>query len=163
MNHIAPTDVRMAVPEDRDVILQLIAKLHEENGLLTISIPKITAAVDRYFSRDRVVIAVIGPVGAPVAGIFLEISTLIYSDDHLLVEQFNFVHPDHRRTTFARQLISYAKQVSDQLHLPLMIGILSNTRTEAKVRLYEQMLDKAGAYFIYGMDYLTAPGWKRAG
>jgi hypothetical protein len=40
--------------------------------------------------------------------------------------------------------------LADKLGMPLTIGVLSNHRTEAKVRFYERFLGKAaGAYWIY--------------
>lgn len=152
-------DVRLAVIEDRPAIVALTNELHGENGLFRIASGKVDHMLDRYFNREGAVIGVIGDVGAPVATIYLGIDQLVYTDDWALVEQWNFVHPEHRRTNYARQLIGYAKKVSDGLKLPLMVGILSNKRTEAKVRLYEQMLDKAGCYFIYGLEHATAPAW----
>lgn len=154
-----PVDVRLAVPEDRDAIIALTTELHGENGLFPRSEPKVQAMLDRHFNRERAIIGVIGPVGAPVATIYLDLTQVDYSDDWVLIEQFNFVHPDHRRSNYARQLIAYAKEVSDKLEMPLMIGILSNQRTEAKVRLYEQLLEKAGAYFIYNRRFSSAAAW----
>lgn len=158
--HIQPTDVRLALPQDRTSIANLTTMLHGENGLFSISPTKVDRMLDRYFDRQGAIIGVIGPVGEVAGVIYLGLEQLSYTDDWSLVEQFNYVAPDHRRSTYARQLIAYAKQVSDQMHIPLMVGILSNKRTEAKVRLYEQLLDKAGVYFCYGLQYASGPGWK---
>lgn len=152
-------DVRLALPEDRDAIQNLTTMLHGENGLFAISPGKVERMLDRYYRREGAVIGVIGEPGAPVATIYLGVDQLIYTDDWSLTEQWNFVHPDHRRSNYARQLIAYAKQVSDGMKMPLLIGILTNKRTEAKVRLYEQMLEKVGGYFIYGREYVTTPAW----
>lgn len=152
-------DVRMAAPEDRQAIHDLTTLLHGENGLFSIAPGKVERMLDRYYKREGAVIGVIGEVGAPVATIYLGVDQLVYTDEWTLVEQFNFVHPDHRRTNYARQLIAYAKHISDGMGMPLLIGILSNKRTEAKERLYGQMLEKAGSYFIYGRSHLTAPAW----
>lgn len=150
-----PQDVRLAVPDDRPGLVDLTAMLHGENGLFSLSLKKRDALLDRYYNRDCAIIGVVGEVGAPVASIYLSLTQPEYTDDYALVEVWNFVHPDHRRSTYARQLIAYAKHLADEMKLPLCIGILSNTRTEAKVRLYEQLLDRAGAYFIYGGQYAT--------
>ncbi len=41
-----------------------------------------------------------------------------------------------------------------------MIGILSNKQTEAKMRLYDQVLHRAGGYYIYGLEHADgAPRW----
>lgn len=153
-------DVRLAVIEDRPAIVALTTQLHGENGLFRIAPDKVDRMIDRYFDRKGAVIGVIGEIGNPVATIYMGLDQLIYTDDWALVEQWNFVHPDHRRSNYARQLIAYAKKTADALRVPLMVGILSNKRTEAKARLYEQMLERAGSYFIYGIEYLTVPAWR---
>lgn len=152
--------VRMAEPADRARLHDLMILLHGENGLFSISPSKVDAMLDRYYNRERTMIGVIGDVGDPVAAIYLEITQVVYSDDWMLCEQFAFVHPDHRRSHHARQLIAYAKTAADALKLPLMIGILSNKRTEAKMRLYDEMLPRAGGYYVYGLEHADgAPRW----
>ncbi len=135
---LKPIDVRLAVPEDRDGLVRLTDMLHGENGLFSLSPRKRDGLLDRYYRREAAIMGVIGDVGEPVATIYLSISQPEYTDDFALVETWNFVAPEHRRTTYARQLIAYAKAMSDSLKLPLCIGILSNHRTEAKVRHVRQ-------------------------
>lgn len=150
---LQPVDVRLAVEDDRAALVRLTNLLHEENGLFSLSQRKRDALLDRYERREGAIIGVIGEIGRPVASIYLSITQPEYTDDFVLSEVWNFVAPDHRRSTYARQLIAYAKQMSDLLKLPLCIGILSNHRTAAKVRLYEQVLQPAGRYFLYGAQY----------
>lgn len=158
---VEPAEVRMAEAADRQPLLELMILLHGENGLFSVSAPKVDAMLDRYYRQQGVMIGVIGDVGRPVGAIYLEISQVVYSDDWLLVEQFNFVHPDHRRSSYAKQLIAYAKRCSDELKLPLMVGILSNKRTEAKMVLYDKWLNRAGGYYIYGLEHADgAPRWE---
>jgi len=100
--------------------------------------------------------AVIEKDGQLVAMIALRITQLWYSKSPLIEELFNFVHPDHRRSTHAKALIQYAKSLADDLRLPLLIGIVSNDRTEQKIRLYQRYLPFAGAYFVYRGDQVDA-------
>ena len=70
-----------------------------------------------------------------------------------IVERAIFVHPEARAAKGgrARILCDWVKQVQGGLDMPLIIGILSSERTEAKVRLYERKFGKpAGAYWIVG-------------
>lgn len=158
---VEPTEVRMATAADRQPLLDLMILLHGENGLFSVSPAKVDAMLDRFYRGQGALIGVIGEVGAPVGAIYLEISQVVYSDDWLLVEQFNFVHPDHRRSSYAKQLIAYAKRCSDELKLPLMVGILSNIRTQAKMVLYDKWLTRAGGYYIYGLEHADgAPRWE---
>jgi GNAT superfamily N-acetyltransferase len=141
--------VRTAVAADEEAIMALCRMLHEENGQFAMSEDKVRHALRQAFDRKGGIVGVIdGPNGLEGV-IFLIIAQLWYSDAWMLEEMFNFVHPDHRRSRHAKRLIEYAKECSNHIGVPLMVGVLSNTRTEAKVRLYERMLPKSGAYFIY--------------
>lgn len=157
------TAVRLAVPEDESKIIDLCKMLHEENGLFPLSMPKVKGMIDRAFNREGAIIGVIGEIGEPVASIYLDINQVVYSEAFSLTEQWNFVHPDFRRSDCAKRLLAYAKHCSDELQIPLTIGILSNQRTEAKIRLYERQLDRAGAYFIYNRKFSGSPAWDDKG
>jgi GNAT superfamily N-acetyltransferase len=77
------------------------------------------------------------------------IDPIWYSDDWQLLELSLFVHPDHRKTTFAKQLMQFMKAASEGLKLDLTIGVFSNSRTEAKIRLYQRQFPQVGAYFCF--------------
>lgn len=149
----SPSDVRLAVPEDRDSILSLCHTLHDENGLFSLSHRKVTRLVDKYFSKQGSIIGVIGPCGNVEGSIYLSIEEPYYSDDLHLVEFWNVVHPEHRRSNHAKKLIEFAKRCADETSLCLLIGIVSNNRTAAKVRLYEKKLLKAGAFFVHNPQF----------
>jgi hypothetical protein len=85
-----------------------------------------------------------------------------YSDNLVLEEKAIFIHPEYRsaRGGRARRLCEFSKHAADTLNIPLIIGVLSNHRTEAKVRLYERQFGKpSGAFFLYNA---TTGGWKDA-
>lgn len=149
----SPSDVRLAVPEDRDSIIHLCHTLHDENGLFSLSDRKVFRLVDRYFARQNAIIGVIGPIGNVEGSIYLAVEEPYYSEDLQLCEFWNIVHPEHRKSGHAKKLISFAKRCSDSTHLCLMIGIISNHRTAAKVRLYEKQLQPAGAFFVHNPQY----------
>ena len=51
----------------------------------------------------------------------------------------------------ARKLCEFSKMAAERLNMPLLIGVLSNHRTEGKVKLYERVFGKpAGAYWLVG-------------
>lgn len=155
----APSIVRVARPEDHTEIWRLFLQGHKENGQFNLAPEK----VDYFLSRalcpqtipewdtgPRGAIGVIGDVGALEALVFVTISSYWYSHDRHLEEFLVFVDPESRRSNHARALVEWMKLQSDRTGLPLVTGIISNTRTEAKVRLYERMLPKVGAFFLYG-------------
>lgn len=151
------SSVRIATPADEDGIMGLCHMLHEENGLFQMDVERVRDTIHAALVPDRNpehslgIIGVIGPVGALQGMIVLKLGTFWYArhDDCHLEEYFAFVHPDHRRSTNAKALVAFAKETSDRLKIPLLIGIISNERTEAKVRLYDRWLPRAGAFFFY--------------
>lgn len=142
--------VRVAVSEDAPSIYAMCKMLHEENGIASWSEDKIRGSIGGALAGKKAVIGVIGPRGAPVAMIILHIGSMWYSDDIHLEDRGTFVHPDYRRTSYAKDLLDFAKLAAEDLKIPLLMGIVSNERTEQKVRLFRRRLGPlAGAYFIW--------------
>lgn len=156
------TDVRMATADDADGLMEHCRLLHGENGLFSLSEAKAAALIARALDRQGAIIGVIGDGGAPEASIFLSIEQPYYSEDWHLMELWNFVAPPREhRAGHAKRLIEFAKSCSDELRLPLVVGILSNQRVEAKVRLYERQLEKAGAFFVHNRQSAAGTAWSR--
>jgi hypothetical protein len=95
---------------------------------------------------------VIGPKDNLEGSILIRLSSMWYSACPLLEEYWNFVHPDYRKSERAKYMVNFAKACADKMELPLLIGIVSNDRTEAKCRLYNRMLPKAGEFYLYRGD-----------
>jgi len=145
--------VRVARPEDEDEIVSLILLLHSENGMFTAVEEYIRDEVRRLTHKDGGLIGVIDGESGKIEGtVGFDISSWWYTDDLCINEKWNFVHPDHRRTTHAKRLIEFGKWCSDQLKIPLFMGIITNDRTEAKERLYRRQLHRIGGYFTHGFD-----------
>lgn len=145
-----PSRVRHASPADEMELVDICTRLHEENGIFPMAVPKVRAMLHRAFERRGAVVGVVGK--DPIEGcICLAIQTEWYSEQWFLGELFNFVLPEFRASTNAKDLIAFAKMCSDEIGLPLLIGIVSNHRTVAKVRMYRKHLgEPAGAFFVYG-------------
>lgn len=142
-------DVRLAVPEDIPELMELMRTACNEDGTHPIDEEKVFAMLQRYFYKQGALVAVIGEVGQPVAYLLMVIDQIWYSTDYQLLELSLFVHSDHRRSDYAKQLMAFSKQASQGLDLDLTIGVLSNERTAAKVRLYQRQFAQAGAFFVY--------------
>ena len=142
--------------------MELCRMLHEENGLFAMSEDKVRKmtriALTRQVTPECRHPALIGVIGGPnnLEGcICLQITQMFYTDDWHLGELWNFVRPEARKSAHANALLDFAKQCSEQVGLPLVIGVISNTRTEAKVRLYERRFPKVGAFFVHNVT--TSP------
>ena len=113
---------------------------------------RLLAEIWQGLTLNHGVVGIIGERGKPEGAVLLRIGNMWYSDQQVIEEKAIFIHPDYRSAKGgrARKLVEFSKQVADRLGLPLIIGVLSNQRTEAKVRLYERQFGKAsGAFFLY--------------
>lgn len=152
-----PSVVRLAGPADSQEVWRLFLCAHNENSLFPLAPEKVQWLMNRALNPalippddmgPRGIIGVIGPVGALEAIVFLLIGQFWYSNDHHLEELIVYTDPEHRKSDHARAMIQWMKDQVKNTGLPLMTGILSNHRTEAKVRLYSRMLPKVGAFFF---------------
>jgi hypothetical protein len=148
--------VRIATPDDLDGIMELARLVNEENGVFRMNEKKVVQMLWPALTRTGGICGIIGNRGESLTGlVLLRISSYWYSDDQFLEEMCVFVHPNHRwgkKGHRARKLCEFAKKCSEELNMPLMIGVLSNTRTESKVKLYSHHFgEPAGAFFLYGI------------
>jgi len=144
---------RVAQPDDEDGIMVLARMIHEEIGMFDLNEDKVRDTIRPMLHKHHGIIGVIGKKDELEAMILLRVANNWYSDTPFLEEMSVFVRPDYRNATVSRvqKMIEFAKKAADGLGLPLMIGVLSNQRTNAKVELYEKHFgDPAGAFFIYG-------------
>jgi hypothetical protein len=142
--------VRKARLADRDVILEMCEKNWQENGQFSLDMAKVTAMVDRAFGKKDAIIGLVGQKDRVEGMILLLIAQFWYTQDWCLEEIQNFVLPDYRRSTHAKDMISFGKRCADEIGIPLVIGVVANERTKAKLELYRRQLgDPVGGYFIY--------------
>jgi hypothetical protein len=146
--------IRIGTPHDLDELMALAIAASDENGFLQPSVRRLLEQIWPAVHQDNGLMGCIGKPGGSIEGaILLRIGTMWYSDDLVLEEKAIFIHPDYRAAKGgrAKRLCEFSKEVSDTLGIPLVIGVLSNSRTEAKVRMYERQFGKpAGAFWLYG-------------
>lgn len=144
--------VRKAKPSEAPELMDLCRALHAENAMFSMNEGKVKEMLDRAFNQQGGIIGVIGDPGHIQGAIYLLISSFWYTNEYCLEELFSYVFPEHRRSTNAKDLVEFGKRCSDELGIPLVIGVVSNIRTEAKVGLYKRQLSApVGAYFAYNM------------
>jgi hypothetical protein len=146
--------VRVATPDEIDAVMELALMGCEENQAQPHNPRKVLEDVYAALMREHGIVGVIGAPGSrPLEGaVLLRIGTMWYTDDAHIEERAIFVHPQFRdaRGGRAARLAEFAMDVADGLGLPLSIGVLSDHRTAAKVRLYSRVLGEPnGAYWIY--------------
>ena len=151
--NIAPSTLRIATPDEEEDVMEFCHELWDENGkdFFSFDPDKVRAILRRAFDKKLGMLAVIGDKGKLEAGALLTVDTYSYSSDWYLNEHFNYVRPAFRRSLHARTMVNWSMRMADQLGLLLLMGILSNHRTLAKVRLYRRIFPTgpAGCFFVY--------------
>jgi hypothetical protein len=146
--------IRIGTPDDIDEIMAVAMQATEENGFLEASPEKLVREIYPALCQDHGIVGLIGPKDGSIEGIVvLRIGEMWYSDVPVVEEKAIFIHPEFRSAKGgrARRLCAFSKKVADTLGIPLIIGVLSNHRTEAKIRMYEREFGKpSGALFLYG-------------
>lgn len=147
--------VRLGVPDDVHEAMKLALMACEENSLSRADPTKLLNHLWAALNQDHGICGVIGEPGQPLEGIvLLRVGALWYApeDDNILEEKAIFIHPDFRSAKGGRaaRLCEFSKWLSDELHMPLSIGVLSSARTAAKTRMYQRYFgEPMGAYWVY--------------
>jgi len=148
------SEIRIGTPADLDAVLQVALEACEENGFVSPNPDKLAQELWPALNLHYGVVGIIGEPGKPIeAGVLLRIGAMWYSDDIVVEEKAVFISPKYRdaKGKRAQKICEFSKSVAQNLGVPLMIGVLSNKRTKAKVRLYEREFGpSAGAFFLYG-------------
>lgn len=146
--------VRTGVEEDFNEVMRLALDAANENAFVEPDFMMLAEHMYAALVNNMGVAGVIGGgPGEPLeAVIVLRIGPVWYSKEPILEEKAIYVAPEFRSAKGgrARKLAEWSKGISENLGIPLSIGVLSNSRTEAKIRLYERVFGApAGVYFLY--------------
>ncbi len=153
----SPSIVRIAGPKDFDEVWRLLMESHKENSLFPLAPEKVRWLVNRVIYPETIhpndtgirgIIGVIGPIGALEGLVLLTVGSFWYSDAQHIEEYLALVDIRHRRSGHAKALVFFMKEQVRLTGLPLLTGIMSTIRTEAKCRLYQRMLPKIGEFFF---------------
>jgi hypothetical protein len=145
--------VRVATTDDVDAVMELAIMGSRENSFVPADPAKLLFDVWGALTLEHGICGAIGPKGGPLeAAVLIKVGPTWYSNASVLEERAIFVHPKYRGALGGRasRLMTWAKTVSDRMAMPLLIGVLSNERTEAKVRAYRRHFgEPAGAFWLY--------------
>lgn len=145
-----PANVRLATPRDEAALFAFLMLAAEENSLSPPNDELVMAAIRKATGRQGNVVGIIdAPDGSIAASVGICMNTWWYSLKWHCQDMWCYVHPDHRRSDYAKSLIQFSKWWADQLGMDLIMGVMSVHRTEGKVRLYRRMLPFVGAVFLH--------------
>lgn len=154
--------VRLGTPADLDLVMKAAVEAIAEIGLVDPEPERLLGDIWPALNQDRGLIGIIcKPNGEPEGGVLLRIGKMWYSNQDVLEERVIFVLPEFRalKPSRAIELLKFSKKAAENLGLPLLIGVMSTVRTEAKVRMYERQLGKPmGAVFLYNAGPETLKG-----
>ncbi len=154
----SPSLVRIAGPTDYGEVWRLFLQGHKENAVFELAPQKVEFFVRRALwpnliapadTGQRGVIGVIGEPSSLEALAFLVIGEVWYSSDKHVGDCFVFVDYEHRKSRHAKVLLEWMRDQSVQIGLPLLSGVVSSERTEAKCALYRRMFPKVGEFFMW--------------
>lgn len=143
------TGVRIAKPGDEEAIFNLMVMANQENGQYHMNPTKVLDFIKKATQGNGAIIGVIDGQNGIEASVGLVLQQWWYTDEWSLGERWNFVHPNHRKTIHAKKLIEFSKWCAKSMNFSLEMGVISNDRTEAKVRLYRRQMPCVGAFFMY--------------
>lgn len=162
--NITHSKVRLAQPSDEPELLRLFKLMHAEGGMRPLDLDCVRETFAKAFDRKGGILGVIGAPGHIRAFQFLMITRWYYTRENHLEELWNWVHPDHRNSDYSKLLIEHAKRCSDEISasmkekVPLLMGVLTNKRMAAKVRLYRRFFGiPVGAFFVHNATWISKP------
>lgn len=157
MKATEPCTVIGATMADLPEIMRLLHIMHAESGLMPLDEDCARDMFINALEKKQGVIGVIRGEATEIRAILMMVITRFwYTTKFHLEELFNFISPEHRKSNYADALIRFAKHSADELKIPLVIGVLTSERMEAKVRLYRRRLGMpAGAFFVHGAPWYS--------
>lgn len=148
--------VRVGTPEDLPGLMVLAEEVARENGITQPDFDKIASEMWASLHQELGIVGVVGDPGQPLeAFVLLRIGQTWYSANPIIEERTVFVSKNFRSAKGgrARKLCEFSKKVAEELGMGLLIGILSNQRTQAKVELYKRVFgEPAGAFWLHNAN-----------
>ena len=146
--------VRKGVVEDFNEVMRLSMNSAIENAIVQPDEMLVAQNVYSFLTEQNGMVGIIGKEpGGPLEGmIIIGLGSPWYSHETTLEEKVIYVAPEFRSAKGgrARKLVEWAKGISESRGVPLVVAVLSNSRTEAKIRLFERAFgDPAGVCFLY--------------
>lgn len=144
--------VRFGTMRDMDELMALCRNLATENAICPMMDNLVEQMLEGCLRHRTGFIGVIGEPGSIEGAMCLRWGTMWYNNSYWWLEDaFCHVLPDYRASNNASELIEWSQWWAESLEIPLMLGIVSNERTKAKIKLYERKLGPmSGALFLVG-------------
>ena len=158
----ASATVRLGKASDEDGIYELLKLDIAENAAIVAPANEedIRATIKQALSKPNIIGLIDGPDGKPVAVVMLICMKWWFSKAWYYQEVPLFVHPDHRKSNHARQLIAFQRYWVDEMtrafgyRVHLLCGVLGTKKVRAKTALYRRMFRQVGSVFLYPSPFV---------
>jgi N-acetylglutamate synthase-like GNAT family acetyltransferase len=148
--------VRLARPEDGAAIYALLETMNTETGVFNFDTPLVQNIIERLtIDRSAGIIGVIEGEAGVVATVGLSVMpSAWYTRDNTLYELWSFVHPQHRSSSHAKNLILFSKQCAELVSnagnpMSFMSIVKVGEETRKKMGLYSRQAAQLGTFSLY--------------
>src|SRR5690348_3529822 len=145
--------VRLARPSDFDQLFEICKIMHEEHSYHTFpfSDEKVKAELESSIALNDGIIGIIGEDVIEACAWLYYGQADWYTEASCLSERMLIVHPQFRRGTFhIRNLLAWVNATVEHFGT-LVVGVISNNRTAAKVRLYRRRFGEPSGVIHFWM------------
>jgi len=137
----------VATPDDLEEVFTLLLVMHAENGVGRLDEPKARGAISEIINSGGCLIS--KQNGKIVGSVGLTMTSWWYSQDRFLVDEWFFVHPDHRAEGHATQLIGWMKTAAQTCGTPVVLSVGTTVDALSKLKYFRKHLTPFGGAFIY--------------
>lgn len=140
--------LKIANKDDRVSIVHLLTEMHKESGMGSLNINKVLNAIELCLSKgvilsiemDKEIVAVMG----------LRPSTLWWTDNEMLMDQFTYVQPKARKTKAIFKLVKEAKTIAKEMKMPMLLANFGFKNEERISKMYRRFGKPLGTTIITG-------------
>lgn len=147
-----PSTVRLARPEDEDLLFSLIIAANDEWSLGAMSNEKIRGVIWSALNDPPPQRPVFGVIRGPrvIEGAIGMFPTEPWNSEEIYLRAFfHFVLPAYRKSRHAVELRDFGKWFSEFAGMPILFELPHLDQTEVKARMYERGTDWVGGMFVY--------------
>jgi hypothetical protein len=150
---MAKPTVRLATAQDTNDLIDLVREAHEEERLgpvASFSEERVFQTILRGLSHEAV-IGVIDGDGEIATSCFLETARPWYSATGILSALWFHSRSDYRKSSNSKALLTWARQQSERLNVPLQVEVPLSDTSKPKFDLFQRVLGQpAGFSFVHG-------------
>jgi hypothetical protein len=148
---ICPPTVRLAIEADGPELFAFVIQAHEE-FLVRKNNERVAATIERAVTtRRNPVFGIIKRQQGIEAAIGLSFSEPWFSDAPLLSNFIFHVHPEHRRTSHAADLVDFGAWFAATIGMPFLLNEWSNGQS-GRAKLFERKGHRIGQMFAVAAE-----------